>query len=67
MYSIELATYASRVKLENAWQQAGATQDVIDVANGEGSSFYALKLKPETTGIESPESGSRFIGLCGWH
>ena len=64
IYSIELATYASRRELDNALQQAGSRQEVIDAENGEGSVFYALKFTPEITGTESPESGSRFIGLC---
>jgi hypothetical protein len=64
MYSIEPAIYASRRELNSALQQVGASQDVVDVANGEGSAFYALKFKPESAEIESPESDRRFIGLC---
>jgi hypothetical protein len=62
MYSIELVTHTCRRELDSALQKIGARQEVIDVANGEGNAFYVLKFKPEI--IESPESGSRFIGLC---
>jgi hypothetical protein len=65
MYSIELAIYASRRELNSALQQVGASQDVIDVANGEGSAFLCPEPYPfdPAWSNQAPKVGWAFYSM----
>src|SRR5215510_6618079 len=60
-HSIQVTTYWSRRELDTALQSFGGQQEIIDVADGEGSAFYPLKFVAD---LENSRLGNRHIVLC---